>query len=132
MLMHIVLNRRIALLGVLSWLLPFVLSFLFFDQSGQLTVPRTLFKSLMVVAGGGIGVGLLVMAFRHIEASFQSGATIGCYWLVLNLVLDMVVLIPMSGMAFSEYFYDIGLRYFLLPIIAVAMGVVAQHPRERS
>ena len=119
------LNRRVAFLGVLSWALPFVLSFLFFDQTGQLTISRTLFKSLMVVAGGGIGVSLLVLAFRHIEASLRIGVAIGCYWLALNLILDLLILVPMSGMGISDYFYDIGLRYFLLPMMAGAMGAVA-------
>ena len=126
---NIVINRRILLLGLLSWFLPFALSFLFFDQTGQLFVPRMLFKSLMVVAGGGIGVGLLVVAFRYIDASLRSGLIIGCYWLGLNLLFDLLILVPMSGMAVGEYFYDIGLRYLLLPIIATAMGVVAKQKK---
>ena len=55
----------------------------------------------------------------------SSGAVIRCYWLMLNLVLDLVVLVPMSGMQVTEYFFDIGIRYLLLPIIACAMGLVA-------
>ena len=83
----------------------------------------------MVVAGGGIGVGLLVVAFRYIDASLRSGLIIGCYWLGLNLLFDLLILVPMSGMAVGEYFYDIGLRYLLLPIIATAMGVVAKQKK---
>ena len=123
--MQIILNRRILLLGLLSWAAPFFLSFLFFGPDG-LTIPRMLFKSIMVVTGGGIGVGLLILAFRRVEASIQTGLTIGVCWLVLNLALDMLVLVPMSGMPWSEYFIDIGMRYLLLPIIAVGMGAVAQ------
>lgn len=126
--MPIILNRRILLLGLLSWAAPFFLSFVFFGPDG-LTIPRVLFKSLMVVAGGGIGVGLLVLAFRKIEASIRTGTIVGCYWLFLNLVLDLIILVPMTGMALTEYFFDIGLRYLLLPIIAVAMGAVAQQSR---
>ena len=125
MLADVILNRRVAFLGTLSWALPFVLSFLFFDQTEQLAIPGTLFKSLMVVAGGGIGVGLLVLAFQRIEASLWPGVVIGCYWLALNLIFDLLVLVPMSGMRISDYFYDIGLRYLLLPMVAGAMGVVA-------
>lgn len=122
----VLLKPRVTLLGVLSWAVPFLLSFLFFDQTGQLIVPKPLFKSLMVVAGGGVGVAFLVVAFRSIEATLWSGAVIGCYWLALNLILDFLVLVPMSGMAVADYLYDIGLRYLLLPIIAAAMGAVAQ------
>lgn len=123
---NVLLNLRVTLLGFASWVLPFVLSILFFDKTGQLTVPQPLFKSLMVVAGGGIGVALLIAVFRRVEASVMSGATIGCYWLALNLILDALILVPMSGMTFTDYFPDIGLRYVLLPIIGVGMGAVAQ------
>lgn len=132
MLVNVLLNRRVALLGLVSWALPFAMSFLFFDQAGQLTVTRPLFKSLMVVAGGGIGVALLVLAFRRVDASLWSGVAIGCYWLALNLILDLLILVPMSGRGFAEYFYDIGLRYFLLPMIAAAMGAVAQQEAHRQ
>lgn len=126
MIKGLVTDPRIAFLGLASWALPFLLSFLFFDQAGQLTIPKPLFKSLMVVTGGGVGVALLVAAFRDIEPTLWTGFTIGCFWLLLNLALDLLILVPMSGMGFTEYFYDIGLRYFLLPIIAAAMGLVAQ------
>lgn len=116
---------RITRLGLFSWALPFVLSFAFFDQTGELSIPRPLFKSLMVVAGGGIGVVLLVMAFRRVEPSLSSGVLIGCYWLALNLVLDLIVLVPMSGMNITDYFSEIGLRYALLPMISAGMGMVA-------
>ncbi len=132
MLTNVVLNLRVTLLGFASWVVPFALSFLFFDRTGQLTVPQPLFKSLMVVVGGGIGVALLVAAFRRVEASVLSGVTIGCYWLALNLILDALILVPMSGMTYTGYFADIGLRYILLPVISAGMGAVAQGKNRHS
>ncbi len=125
-------SPQILFLGLASWLLPFVFSILFFDQTGQLVITKPLFKSIMIVFGGAIGVALLVLAFRNIEASWQSGLTIGCYWLALNLLLDILILVPLSGMTFGDYFSEIGLRYLLIPIIAIGMGRLAQQKTTKS
>lgn len=119
-------NWKIWLFGLLSWLIPFLAAFAFFDAGGALTIPQPLFKSLMVVVGGAVGVGLLVLAFRQTVPSPMSGLVVGVLWLALNLVLDFAILLPMSGTNVPDYLADIGLRYLLLPIIAVAMGAVAQ------
>lgn len=117
---------RVTVFGLLSWALPFVAAFPFFDRSGQLVIPQPLFKSLMVVIGGGVGLVLLVLIFRRIRPTLASGFAIGVYWLAINWILDLLILLPMSGTGVTAYFYDIGLRYLLLPMIAVAMGLVAQ------
>jgi hypothetical protein len=122
--MTLLLNWRIWLYGILSWLIPFGASFLFFDPSGGVAIPQPLFKSSMVVIGGATGAGLLVLVFRKAPPSVASGLVIGLLWLVINLGLDLAVLVPMSKMAVTDYLYDIGLRYILLPIVAIAMGAV--------
>ncbi len=118
-------SLRIALLGLASWAIPFVAAFAFFDQSGALSIAEPLFKSLMVVIGGAVGVWLLVLAFRHVPKSVQAGFVLGCFWLAMNLALDLALLLPMSGQSVGAWFQDIGLRYFLMPIMAMAMGAVA-------
>ncbi len=119
-------NWRILVLGLASWALPFLISFLFFNQSGDLQIDRMLFKSLMVVIGGGVGVWLLVKAFKRINPTWKTGLMIGLYWLIINLVLDFVFLVTLFGMNPEEYVFDIGLRYLLIPIIAAAMGRAAE------
>jgi hypothetical protein len=115
---------RTTVLGCVSWLIPFVASFLFFDRTGQLLIPQPLFKSMMVVVVGGIGVALLVSAFRRVPPSLHSGLALGCYWLAINVALDLAVLVPLVRMPVVLYLYDIGLRYLLLPVVGTAMGVV--------
>jgi hypothetical protein len=115
---------KTILLGVVSWLVPFAISFMFFDRTGQLVIPQPLFKSMMVVVGGGVGVALLVAAFRRIRASVRSGLALGCCWLAINLALDLAVLVPLAKMSVSSYLYDIGLRYLMIPIISTAIGIV--------
>ncbi len=124
-----IVTRTTTWLGLRSWFAPFAISFLFVDQSGQFVVPQTLFKSLMVVVFGGFGTALLVRAFQAVTPTLRSGLALGCYWLALNLALDLVVLVPLIKMPVSTYFYDIGLRYLLIPIISTAIGTVAQRVR---
>jgi hypothetical protein len=109
-------------LGLASWAIPFVGSCLFFDSTGKLAIPQPLFKSLMVVLFGGFGSWLLTVAFRRFPATPRSGLTLGLLWLVENVVLDVLILLPLSGHSFTDYVQDIGLRYLLMPLLAAAMG----------
>lgn len=119
-------NWRTHFYGLLTWAIPFVVAIFFYDQTGTLQIPETLFKSIMIVIGGITGVVLLVLIFGKIAPTFKNGLTIGIYWLLLNWALDSLVLIPLSGQSFGEYFSDIGLRYLVVPVIAAAMGYVAE------
>jgi hypothetical protein len=90
-------------------------------RGGQLMVPLPLFKSAMVVVGGGVGAALLVAAFRRVPPSTTNGFVLGLYWLVINIVLDLLILVPMTKIPVQEYLFDIGLRYLLMPIMSTAM-----------
>jgi hypothetical protein len=128
--MGAVVTLRTTLLGLASWAIPFALSFLFFDRSGQLVVAQPLFKSIMVVVGGASGATLLVWVFRSTTPSLVSGLALGLYWLAINIALDLATLVVAMGMPISLYFIDIGLRYLLLPIFAAALGTVGAQARE--
>ena len=47
----IFLNPRVTFYGLLSWVVPFIASIAFFDQTGELQIPEQLFKSIMIVVG---------------------------------------------------------------------------------
>ncbi|MCC6887104.1 MAG: hypothetical protein IT536_00990 [Hyphomicrobiales bacterium] len=117
-------NWRVSVFGLVSWAVPFIASLAFFSRTGELVIPQPLFKSLMVVIGGGVAVWLLVRVFRQVPPSLGTGLAIGGYWLAINWVLDLLVLLPMSGMTLAAYASDIGLRYLLIPIIAAGLGAV--------
>jgi hypothetical protein len=127
-----IVTLKATALGFVSWLVPFVISFMFVDRTGQFLIPQPLFKSLMVVVFGGFGSALLVVAFRRIVPSTRSGIALGCYWLVINLVLDLLILIPLIRMPIVTYFYDIGLRYLLIPVISTAIGAVAERTYDSA
>jgi hypothetical protein len=118
-------NWRTYMFGALSWLLPFFAAFAFFDSSGNLTVTLPLFKSIMVVIGGTVGVVLLALFLRRSPFGIVPGLILGLIWLAMNLGLDLMFLLPMSKQLLPDYFADIGLRYLLLPVIAIGVGYAA-------
>ena len=124
-----IMTKRTVALGLASWLLPFLVSFLFIDRAGQSLIPQPLFKSIMVVVGGGVGTALLAIAFRQVTPTLRSGLALGLLWLCINLALDIVVLVPMMKVSVTTYVQDVGLRYLLIPIIAAGIGLVAERER---
>jgi len=109
--------------GFLSWLIPFIASFFFFTREGKLTIDIFLFKSIMIIVGSVSAAFLLVSYFKKINADYlKEGVIIGIIWLAVNIILDLLVLIPMSGMPIATYFIQIGLRYLVIPAMTIAVG----------
>ncbi len=110
------------LLGLLSWLIPFAVSLLFY-KGGQLTVSYAMFKSLMMIVGTISGSYLLFRYFSLIDARYLvNGIIVGICWLLINLIFDTVILLPMMKTTFSDYFTSIGISYLSIPAISIAMG----------
>ncbi len=118
---------KIVIFGFLTWIIPFVVSFFFYTPQGQLLMDVSLFKSLMIVVGSLTGALFLVLYFRKVEKNYlQEGITVGMLWFVLNILLDLIVLVPMTKISVETYFAQIGLRYLLIPIMSISIGYVAQ------
>lgn len=119
---------KMFLFGIITWIIPFVTSFLFFDmETQQLTINEMFFKSIMILEGGLVGVFLLVHYFRKVSSGFvREGIIIGLCWFIINLLLDVIVLLPTSDMDFITYFQEIGMRYLLIPVISTGMGYTAK------
>jgi len=114
---------KCAFFGLLTWLIPFLLSFLFYSENGSLLIDIFLFKSIMIVVSGLVGVSLLVIYFKDIQKDYLTeGIFLGISWLIINLLLDILILIPMSGMTYLDYISQIGLRYLIIPTISISMG----------
>lgn len=111
------------LLGFLSWLIPFAFSFLFYKPGGELVVPYSTFKSVIMVAGTISGCYLLFRYFRFVESNFiLNGLVVGLSWFAINIILDTVILIPLMKTNFANYFMSIGLSYIAIPVISITMG----------
>lgn len=117
---------KIILYGILVWLVPFVIAIPFYSPDGMLLVDEYLFKTVMILSGGGTGAILLVLLFREIKQDYvKKGVIIGLVWLVINWLLDIGILLPLSGMDISTYLNQIGLRYFMIPIMSIMAGYIA-------
>ncbi|MFH0861507.1 MAG: hypothetical protein V1875_00620 [Candidatus Altiarchaeota archaeon] len=118
---------KIAVYGFVAWLIPFLLSIPFFSAEGRLIVDEHLFKSIMIIVGSLSAGLLLIDIFKDVKKEqIQEGFTIGVIWFVMNILLDVIVLLPMSGMAFGQYYAEIGMRYLAMPIMSLTMGAAIQ------
>lgn len=121
---------RISLYGFLAWLIPFAASFFFYTREGRLTIDVFLFKSIMIVVGSVSAAFLLVSYFKTINANhLREGVIVGLAWFCINIALDLLVLIPMSGMSVSDYFTQIGLRYLVIPVMSTMVGAALANKR---
>jgi len=98
--------KRALGLGFLSWLLPFVFSFLVFPLK-QANAP--LFDSVMAVAVVAVAGVLSRWYFRDLAARVGEAALLGFLWLAINLILDypMFAYGPMR-MSAARYYAEIG------------------------
>lgn len=111
--------------GFLAWLIPFISSLAFFTKDGGLSIDIFLFKSIMIVVGSITAAFLLVSYFKRIDSGFlKEGIVVGIVWLAINLGLDLLILLPMSGMSIADYFTQIGLRYIVIPVMAIMVGKI--------
>jgi hypothetical protein len=118
------------LYGFLAWLIPFAASFFFYTREGQLTIDVFLFKSIMIVVGSVSAAFLLVSYFKAIDTNhLREGVIVGLAWFCINIALDLLVLVPMSGMSVYDYFAQIGLRYLVIPAMSITVGVALENKK---
>ncbi|MCB1517426.1 MAG: hypothetical protein KDJ19_07420 [Hyphomicrobiaceae bacterium] len=121
---------KVHVFGLLTWLIPFLAAFPFYSPDQGLLIPITFFKSIMIVIGSAVGLILLVWLYLDFPKVRASGLIIGLYWLALNWVLDILILLPMSGSDIGTWFTDIGLRYLVLPMMAIAICYTRMRARQ--
>ena len=116
-------------LGVLVWLVPFVVAFLVFPFRAS---ARPLFESIMavVVTSAGIGFGLVYL--RGIRTAFvRECLLLGLLWLIISILIDAPLMLfggPMK-MSFTSYMADIGLTYPSIPVATLGLGLAAARGR---
>ncbi|NJD51451.1 MAG: hypothetical protein FIB07_01125 [Candidatus Methanoperedens sp.] len=119
-----------VLYGFLAWLIPFVASFFFYSREGKLTIDIFLFKSIMIIVGSFSAAILLISYFRNVNVDYlKEGIIVGVVWFGINIVLDLLILIPMSGMSITDYFMQIGLRYLAIPAMSIAVGTALENKK---
>ncbi len=118
---------KIILFGFLSWLIPFVVAFFFYDRNGQPTMDVIFIKSILMVVSAIFGAYLLIVYFKQLKENFlKEGLIVGFSWLVINWLLDILILLPMAKMSFGDWFTQIGLRYLVIPVFSISFGYIAE------
>jgi uncharacterized membrane protein YpjA len=119
-----ILWKRAALLGLLSWLMPFVVSFILFPLK-KANAP--LFGNLMSLVVLLTGAALLNRYFRSRPVEVGEAVRVGALWLAINLLLDypMFAYGPMRMTAWG-YCSEIGLAYLAFPIFALGASRLAR------
>jgi hypothetical protein len=99
-------KKKVAGYGLLTWLIPFIASLLFFSKSGQPVLPIDLVKSIMILIGASTGGYLLYRLFKESAPSLAGGVLIGLVWFLMNIFLDLAILVPMTKMNLDAYFFS--------------------------
>jgi len=105
--------KRAALLGLASWLIPFVISFLLFPlKKSNAPLFETLMTLIVLLTAGA----LFQRYFRGRMVSVREAVLAGLLWLGVNLVMDypMFAYGRMKMQAWA-YYSEIGLGYLIYP-----------------
>jgi hypothetical protein len=108
--------KRAALFGMLSWLIPFIVSIVLFP----LKKPNApLYIGLMNLVGLLAAAVLLGAYFRGRAVLDRESVLVALLWLAMNLALDYPFFFfgPMR-MAPATYYSEIGISYLSLPAFA--------------
>ena len=111
-----ILWNRAAVLGLLSWLIPFVISFLLFPlKKPNAALFETLMNLILLLTGGA----LLSVYFRNRPVALREAVLVGALWTAMNLLIDypMFAFGPMQ-MSVGKYYSEIGLSYLAFPALA--------------
>lgn len=104
-------------IGLLSWLIPFVISFAVFPLKKTNAPLFSTLMYLVVLTTAGV---LLNLYFRKRRVALTEAGLVGALWLAINLILDypMFAFGPMK-MTPLGYYSEIGLVYLTFPVFAV-------------
>jgi uncharacterized membrane protein YvlD (DUF360 family) len=115
---------RAILFGLLSWVIPFVVSFAAFPlKKSNAPLFSTLMYLVVLVTAGA----LLNFYFRKRAVSVREAALVGAVWLAINLICDypMFAYGPMK-MTPLGYYSEIGLVYLTYPVFAILAARMAK------
>lgn len=118
-----ILLKRAVVLGMLSWLIPFAISFLVFPLKQASAPLFDTAMALVVVLTAGV---LFRSYFRHRPVAAGEAVLVGLLWLAINLVFDypMFAYGPMK-MTAARYYSEIGLDYLIYPAFALGAARLA-------
>jgi hypothetical protein len=116
--------RRAILLGLLVWLVPFVVAFTVFPLKQSW---RSLFESIMPVTLALTVVGCTCWYLRRPgHFGLREGILLGLTWLLISIAIDLpLMLTPPINYTLTEYLADVGCTYLMIPLITGGMALGA-------
>jgi hypothetical protein len=123
-----ILWKRALTLGFLSWLIPFVASFLVFPLKRS---NAPLFSTIMVLIVVLVAGMMFRFYFRTRSLTVFEAFLVGVLWLACNLILDYPLFShgPMRMTALA-YYSEIGLSYLIFPLFGLgAARLIGPQPR---
>lgn len=108
---------RAILFGLLSWFVPFVVSFLLFPlKKANAPLFSTVMYLVVLVTAGY----LLVAYFRNRPLVLREAVLVGGLWLAINLIFDFPLFAfgPMK-MTPLAYYSEIGIVYLTFPVFGL-------------
>jgi hypothetical protein len=119
-------------LGVLSWLIPFVVAVVAFPWRESV---RPLFESVMAVTVTGTAAGLGLAYLRWCpNARVREGLSLGLVWFGICVLIDAPLMLlggPMY-MSIGTYLADIGLTYASIPLVTWGLAAARSASASRS
>ncbi len=117
---------RAIFLGLLSWILPFAVSFALFPLR---KANPPLFSTLMFLVVLAVAGLLLKLYFKSRAVRLGEAALVGLLWLAMNLIFDYPLFAfgPMK-MTPLAYYSEIGLVYLTFPVFALLSTPLAKRP----
>ena len=122
-------NKAVKIIGygAVVWLATFIEGFLLYTQAGEPRLNLELTFNIFMLTTLLVGLALLAVYFKSLSGDYiREGIVIGVSWQVLHTLLDLFILLPLFDMKISTWWLQIGSGHFILPMMAIAMGVVAQ------
>jgi hypothetical protein len=122
--------KRAVLFGFLIWLIAFVISFLIFPIHEN---NRPLFESIMPIV---ISIFTSFFSYKYLktvkENFVKESVLLATVFILVNWTIDMPLMLSPSPMqmTFSDYFQDIGITYFMMLPITIAMGYLANQLKK--
>jgi len=121
---------RALVLGFLSWLIPFVISFAAFPIKKSNAPLFSTLMTLVVLITAGV---LLKIYFRDRAPFITESMIVGAMWLAVNLIFDypMFAYGPMK-MAAGKYYSEIGLTYLIFPLFALGAARLVPQQQQKA
>ena len=117
--------------GFITWLVPFVIGFFLYSPDGAPLFNELFISNIFEVVGVAVGMLLLIKYFKGVTQHYaREGLYIGLIWFCINIILDLVILLPFTGMSFNDYLIEIATVYLTIPFITAGVGYITEHKKN--